>query len=142
MFATERNRMRQMFIDAWHKQQAALPMEPLEHLLADIVLAHPEYHALFEAPEQVLLKEFLPESGESNPFLHLAMHVSLQEQISTDRPAGIRQLHQRLTQRLGDVHRAEHQLMDCLAKMLWEAQSKQSMPDEQAYLECVRRLVF
>jgi hypothetical protein len=31
--------------------------------------------------------------------------------------------------------------MECLARMLWEAQVNQRLPDEQAYLECVRRLV-
>jgi hypothetical protein len=142
LFGTERNRMRQLFLDAWRKQQQALPMEPLERMIADIELAHPEYHALLAEPEQALEKDFPPEAGESNPFLHMAMHISLREQIGTDRPRGIGGLHQRLTRRLGDVHEAEHRLMECLARMLWEAQVNQRLPDEQAYLECARRLVF
>ncbi len=141
LFGGERNQMRQLFIDAWRKQRESLPMQPLERMIADIVLAHPEYHALLAEPERVLHKEFLPEAGESNPFLHMAMHISLQEQVSTDRPAGIGGLYQRLAQRLGDVHEAEHRLMECLGQMLWESQVEQRLPDEQAYLECVRRLV-
>ena len=141
LFSGERNQLRQLFIDAWRKQRESQPMEPLERMIADIVLTHPEYHALLAEPERVLHKEFPPEAGESNPFLHMAMHISLQEQVSTDRPAGIGRLYQRLTQRLGDEHAAEHRLMECLGQMLWEAQVNQRLPDEQAYLECVRRLV-
>jgi hypothetical protein len=141
LFGAERNQMRQLFIDAWRKQQQALPREPLERLIADIELDHPEYQALLADPEQALEKEFPPEAGESNPFLHMAMHISLREQVATDRPAGIGRLHQRLAQRLGDQHAAEHQLMECLGRMLWEAQVNQRLPDEQAYLECVKRLI-
>jgi hypothetical protein len=141
LFGTERNQMRQLFIDAWRKQQQALPMAPLERMIADIELDHPEYHALLASPGEALEKEFPPETGESNPFLHMAMHISLREQVGTDRPAGIGRLYQRLVQRLGDVHEAEHRLMECLARMLWEAQVNQRLPDEQTYLECVRSLL-
>ena len=84
--------------------------------------------------------EFLPETGDANPFLHLAMHLSLQEQISTDRPTGITALYQQLTRLTGDPHTADHQLMECLGVMLWEAQRNHALPDESAYLECVRGL--
>jgi len=141
MLGADRDHMRQVFIDAWRKQQEGIAMEPLEQMVAGIVLEHPEYQPLLSDPQQALHKEFPPERGESNPFLHMAMHISLQEQITTDRPPGILALYQRISQRLGDVHEAEHRLMECLAHMLWEAQARQQMPDEQAYLECVRRLV-
>jgi hypothetical protein len=141
LFSTDRSQLRQLFIEAWRKQQQAMPMQPLEQMIGEVVLAHPEYHGLLADPAQVLDKDFPPEAGESNPFLHMAMHISLQEQIASDRPSGIAALHQRLAQRLGDVHQAEHQLMECLAQMLWEAQVNQRLPDEQAYLACVRKLV-
>ena len=142
MFGNDRNQMRQIFVEAWRKQRDGVSMEPLEQMVVGIILEHPEYQALLTDPEQALAKEFPPEAGESNPFLHMAMHISLQEQITTDRPAGSTGLYQRLTQRLGDVHEAEHQLMECLAGMLGEAQANQQMPDQQAYLECVKRLVI
>jgi hypothetical protein len=71
----------------------------------------------------------------------MAMHISLREQVGTDRPVGITRLHRQLAQRLGDVHEAEHRLMECLGRMLWEAQVNGHLPDEQTYLECVRRLL-
>jgi hypothetical protein len=141
MFGGERNQMRQVFFEAWRKQQTGEAMQPLEEQVAGVVRQHPEYHELLNNRESGLSREFHPEAGESNPFLHMAMHISLQEQISTDRPAGIGELYRRLSQRLGDSHEAEHQLMECLAQMLWEAQTANRMPDEAAYLDCIRRLV-
>ncbi|MBL3526825.1 MAG: DUF1841 family protein [gamma proteobacterium endosymbiont of Lamellibrachia anaximandri] len=142
MFGGDRNQIRQVFVDAWQKRVQGKPLEPLEQMIAAVVAEHPEYHKLLDDREAALNREFLPEDGESNPFLHMGMHISLQEQLSTDRPNGIARLYQRLTQRIGDPHEAEHQLMECLAHMLWEAQVNKRMPDEQAYLECVKRLVI
>lgn len=140
MFGNDRQQMRQVFVEAWRKQRDGVSMEPLERMVAAVVLDHPEYQGLLSDPQRALDKEFPPEAGESNPFLHMAMHISLQEQISTDRPLGITGLYQQLVQRLGDVHEAEHRLMECLAHMLWEAQSNHRLPDEQGYLDCVRKL--
>ncbi|MDJ0806096.1 MAG: DUF1841 family protein [Gammaproteobacteria bacterium] len=142
MFGNDRQQMRQVFVEAWRKYREGISLEPLEQVVASVVLEHPEYQGLLTDPEQALHKEFPPEAGESNPFLHMAMHISLQEQVSTNRPSGVAGLYQQLTQSLGDVHEAEHRLMECLAHMLWEAQANHRLPDEQAYLECVRKIVY
>ena len=141
MFGGQRDQMRQVFFDAWRKQQAGESLQPLEKMVAGVVSQHPEYHALLNNPESAKEREFTPEGGQTNPFLHMGMHIGLLEQISTDRPQGIAELYRRLCRRLGDAHEAEHQLMECLGRMLWEAQSANRMPDEQAYLDCIRRLV-
>lgn len=140
MFGNDRTQMRRFFTEAWRKASAGEELIPLEQLIADIVQQHPEYHALLENPDSALDKDFLPDLGETNPFLHMSMHISLQEQISTDRPSGIRQLYQQLVMRAGDSHEAEHRMMECLGQMLWEAQRQNRMPDEQAYLSCIRNL--
>ncbi len=141
MFTNDRTQIRRVFTEAWRKRREGLPMEPLEQLIAHIVEQHPEYHKLLGNPDAALDKDYLPEAGETNPFLHMGMHISLQEQISTDRPAGIAGLHRRLTQRIGDPHEAEHRMMECLARMLWEAQRNNRLPDEQAYLEGLKALL-
>lgn len=141
MFGVERDQMRQIFFEAWRKLQAGEVMQPLEQMIAGVVRQHPEYHALMSDRERGIAREFQPEGGEANPFLHMAMHISLQEQISSARPAGIDECYRRLCLRLGDAHDAEHQMMECLGRMLWEAQSANRMPDEAAYLDCIQRLV-
>ena len=141
MFGNNRIEIRRVFTEAWRKHRANAEMTPLETLISAIVEQHPEYHRLIENPDSSLDRDFLPEGGETNPFLHLGMHISLQEQIATNRPAGISALYHSLASAIGDTHEAEHQLMECLGRMLWEAQSAGTMPDEQAYLECVQRLI-
>lgn len=141
MFGSDRTQMRRFFTKTWRKARSGEVLAPLEQLLAGVIQQHPEYHPLFESPDHALDKDFLPDGGETNPFLHMGMHISLQEQIGTDRPVGIRKLYQKTVTKVGDSHAAEHQMMECLGKMLWEAQRGNRPPDEQAYLQCVKRLV-
>jgi hypothetical protein len=141
MFGNDRTAMRRVFTEAWRKQQEGLPLEPLEQLIAGIVRQHPEYHPLIEDPDAALARDFTPEQGHTNPFLHLGMHIGLKEQVSSDRPAGISELYRRLCSKTGDAHEAEHQMMECLGRMLWEAQRAGTTPDETAYLACIRSLI-
>lgn len=141
MFTNDRTKMRKVFTEAWRKYQGKLPMEPLEQVIANILEQHPEYHKLMSDPDAALDKDFTPEEGQSNPFLHMSMHIAIQEQLSTNRPAGIAGLYQQITQQIGDSHEAEHQIMECLGRMLWEAQRENRMPDEKAYLSAVTALV-
>ncbi|NOX91866.1 MAG: DUF1841 family protein [Gammaproteobacteria bacterium] len=140
MFGQDRNQLRQMYFDAWHKQQNGELMQPLETIIAGVVSLHPEYHALLEQGEDALDKDFLPEMGETNPFMHMGMHIAIREQLSTDRPDGIVLAHKKLLLRLQDVHEVEHQIMECLGQSLWEAQRNNSAPDESRYLLCVQKL--
>ena len=139
LFGQDRSRLRKYYLQAWQKKLRGEPLESLESLIASIIEQHPEYHDMLRS-EDALHQDFTPEQGQSNPFLHMGMHISLAEQIGTDRPPGIRSLHQKLAIRLGDPHQAEHQMMECLGLALWEAQQQNRAPDEQAYLECLKKL--
>ncbi len=139
MFTQDRRELRKLFYQAWQAARTGAPLDPLSAQIAGVVAMHPEYHSLLES-EQALDRDYRPEAGETNPFLHMAMHIALQEQIGTNRPAGIGDIHRQLQGRLGDAHAAEHRMMDCLMESLWQAQRQGSPPDEQAYLACLRRL--
>lgn len=141
MFGNDRKEMRRFFTNSWKKTKSRVPLEPMEKIIADIIQQHPEYHHILEQEELALDKDYLPESGETNPFLHMSMHIGLQEQISTNRPYGITTAHRELTMSEGDAHKAEHIMMECLGQMIWEAQRDKKTPDEQAYLGCVKRLL-
>ena len=138
IFGQDRTELRKMYVDAWQKRCDGVPMSPLETQIADVIGLHPEYHD--EISSEDLEQEFTPERGKTNPFLHMGLHLGIREQVSTDRPSGIASIYKALTTRLGDPHGAEHQMIDCLAETLWEAQSQNSAPDEQQYLERLRRL--
>jgi hypothetical protein len=132
--------LRRLYTEAWRKHRAGQPLQPLEQQLASVIAEHPEYHAVLEASEAAVEAEFTPESGASNPFLHLGMHLALREQVATDRPAGIAAAHARLAQRLHSAHEAEHRMLEVLGETLWEAQRNGLPPDEGAYLERIERL--
>ena len=141
MFSSDRDTLRQQYVETWRKFRDGLPLTPLEDMIARVVADHPEYHALLESGEKGLQREYLPEDGETNPFLHMGMHLAIREQVSTDRPAGIRAVHQALSQRHGNAVAAEHRMIDCLAEALWQAQRDQKPPDEQAYLRSLQELL-
>ena len=90
--------------------------------------------------ERALGREYLPEMGQSNPFLHMGMHIAIQEQLGSNRPAGILDVYQQLCQRTGDSHAVEHAMMECLGETLWEAQRAGRDPDERLYLQRLRHL--
>jgi len=141
MFGQDRTELRQMFYTSWKKHQNKQLMEPLEAVVAKIIELHPEYHTLFENETAELDKDYTPEMGQTNPFLHMAMHISIQEQLSTKRPTGIEQLHQAMLKKNKDPHETEHLMMECLGKMLWEAQSQNRAPDESDYLNCLKSYI-
>ena len=135
MFGNNRDQLRQMWADAWHKFLHQQALQPLEQQLVAVIQLHPEYHAMLSHTQA----EYLPEQGQSNPFLHMSMHLALREQISTDRPVGIAACYHKLKNKLADAHEAEHSLMECLAEALWQAQRQQSAPDETLYLLCLQK---
>lgn len=135
-----RDQLRQVYVDAWRKHREGVPMEPVEAQVADIVARHPEYHPILEGTQAPPQKDYSPEGGQSNPFLHMGLHLAVRDQIATDRPAGIRAAYAATVKRIGFEHDAEHRFIECLAETLWEAQRSGLPPDEKVYLERVLRL--
>ena len=135
-----REQMRRMYLESWRKFNLKLPLEPLEAQLAAVIAEHPEYLEWIEAGDAALAAEFTPESGRQNPFLHMGLHLAIREQVATNRPAGIADVHRALTSRFGDTHGAEHAMLEVLAETLWNAQRSGRPPDEQAYLEKLKTL--
>lgn len=127
-----------MFADARRKRIEGLPLSPLEAQIAAVIEQHPEYDAAVSGDD--LERDYMPEGGQTNPFLHMGLHLGIREQVATDRPTGIAKLYRDLASRMGDPHAAEHQMIECLAETLWEAQSQNRAPDEERYLERLRRL--
>jgi hypothetical protein len=139
MFDPGRDQVRDFFFDAWRKGRAGERLEGAERLALEVMLQHPEYHRVLEDPVRYRAQDWFPELGETNPFLHLSMHVALEEQLSIDQPAGVVLHVGAMTARHGDRHAALHEAMECLAEMVWRAQRDGAPPDGIAYLECLAR---
>ena len=134
-----RDEVRQVYLNVWHKMQQQQLLEPMEALIAEVIEIHPEYHPLLADSDDIKQQEFAPEQGQTNPFLHMGMHIALREQTGADRPAGIRLIYDELIAAKGR-HEAEHAMMECLGQALWNAQRNNQAPDEAEYLECLKKL--
>ena len=139
----ERDQYRRVFADAWRKAGEGASLEPLEQAIVTVIGAHPEYQAMLADPES-LVRDYPTgdgaAGGETNPFLHMGMHITIIEQITSDRPAGIRALYDGLRRGFDDAHALEHAMMECLSGSLREARERRRMPDEERYLSCLRQL--
>ncbi|MFA7242179.1 MAG: DUF1841 family protein [Sulfuricellaceae bacterium] len=139
MFNPSRDQARRFLFDTWRKQREGAPLTDLERMALAVLLLHPEYHAQLDAPDQYLERDYLPENGEINPFLHLSMHLAIREQLSIDQPRGVKAQYRRLLEKTGSEHDAEHALLECLGEMLWQAQRQRCAPDPAIYLDCLAR---
>jgi len=140
MFNPSRADVRRFFSDAWRKYRMQLPLEGLERTAIEIMVMHPEHHRLLDDPERNLDRDFTPEDGAVNPFLHLSLHLAIAEQLSIDQPRGIAAAYRELAGRVASQHDALHKLLECLGEVVWRAQRNGTAPDEAAYLQCISRL--
>ena len=140
MFGQNRQQLRRMYHDVWQKSQANESLSALESMIAQVINEHSEYHKIFNN-DASLDQEYFVEDGQTNPFLHMGLHISLHEQISTDRPAGIRNMYQQLQAKFGNAHDTEHRMMECLTESLWLAQRNNQAPSETDYLIALKKLL-
>lgn len=138
IFGNDRSNLRRMWFEVFRKAQNSDALTALEEQVKAVIALHPEYHSLLAAPEKYGERDYLPEFGETNPFLHMGLHMGLREQIGTNRPAGMQSLYQQFLLRFADKHDAEHEMMEALAHSMWLAQRSNQAPDEATYLELLR----
>ena len=139
IFGNQRQQIRRVFVDVWRKYSEGVPLEPLGRSIASVIEAHPEYQSMLSDADAVS-RDYPAEAAETNPFLHMGMHITIIEQVTSNRPPGIRALYDRLRARYADTHQLEHAMMQCLGECLLEGRERSQAPDEQRYLACVRRL--
>jgi hypothetical protein len=132
---------RKMFFSSWHKYRHHQALLPLEKQIVDVILIHPEYHALLESSESALDRAYLPELGQTNPFLHMGLHLTIRDQLSTNRPSGIIGIYQQLLQQYKNPEDVEHLMMEPLVDCLYKAQKQACLPDEASYLKACRQLI-
>jgi hypothetical protein len=140
LFNQDRNQMRQVFFSAWQKFRQQQPLDGVENLIVNALSLHPEYHSFFDDIENNIDKDFSPDLAQSNPFLHLGMHISIEEQLSIDQPEGIKKAYQQLLNKHQDPHKIQHLMMECLGKVILEAQQANTIPDNSNYLNCIQAI--
>jgi hypothetical protein len=136
----DRGQTREVFFRAWRAHREGRPLEGVEKTIVQVLLRHPEYHPVLENPETARGRDYFSESGDTNPFLHLGMHIAIEEQLSLDQPRGVRECYRTLLDKMPDEHAVQHRIMECLGEMLWHSQRMQTPLDETQYMSCLARL--
>jgi hypothetical protein len=139
LYNPSRDQARQFLFDAWAKFKQKLNLSDLEKIAVEVMQMHPEYHVVLDSPEHYMHQQYFPEMGETNPFLHLSLHLSVIEQISINQPIGITQIYDKLQQQYNDKHRAQHDLLECLAETIWQAQRNNAPLDAANYLNLLKQ---
>jgi hypothetical protein len=139
MFNPTRDQVRDFFFDSWRKYRANEALTALETIAVELIAAHPEYHTILDNRDKYVDRDYSPESGNTNPFLHLSMHLSIREQVSIDQPQGVRAAHARLSEKFASTMEAEHAMMDCLAEMIWQSQRYKTAPNPAIYFSCLNK---
>ena len=137
MFSQDRSKQREFLAKSWQKHINAQILEPLELQLALIVQKHPEYQALIND----INLEYFPEQGKTNPFLHINLHLALQDQLALDQPIGINDIYKKLIVIHSDTHEVEHMMMECIAEMIFNSQKNNTTLDQDNYLVNLKNLI-
>jgi Domain of unknown function (DUF1841) len=141
LFNPSRDEVREFFFDAWAKFKAQKPLTDLEKIALGVMHLHPEYHAILSTPEQFKHQEYFPEFGETNPFLHMSLHLSILEQISINQPIGIAAVYAQLKLKHQDEHTAQHDILECLGEVIWQAQRNNTAIDANNYVQLLQQKV-
>lgn len=139
LYNPSRDQARQFLFDVWAKFKQNLNLSDLEKIAIEVIQMHPEYHLILDSPERYMHQQYFPEMGETNPFLHLSLHLSVIEQININQPIGITQIYDKLRHQQSDTHLAHHDLIDCLAETIWQAQRNNEPLDSEHYLNLLKQ---
>lgn len=132
---------RRIFWEAWQRAREGLPLDAMQVRIARVIEMHPDYHPLFDDMESFLDGDAHADDG-TNPYLHLSLHLALEEQIAIRQPPEVAAALEHLMQRKGiDRHEALHRLLEILAESVYFAQREGKEPDVMAYLRKVRELM-
>ena len=139
LFNPSRDEVREFFFNAWSQFKAQKPLTDLEKIALGVINMHPEYQAILDAPEQYKSQQYFPEFGETNPFLHMSLHLSILEQISINQPTGITDIYQSLKLKYQDEHDAQHTILECLGEAIWQAQRNNTALDANFYVQLLQQ---
>lgn len=141
LYNPSRDQARQFLFDAWAKFKQSLPLTDLEKIAVEVIQMHPAYHVILNAPERYMQQQYFPEMGETNPFLHLSLHLSVIEQIAINQPIGIKAVYEVLKKNHGDQHAAQHEVLECLAETIWYSQRNNLPLDSAHYLNLLNQRI-
>ena len=100
-----RDQLRETYRAAWRRFKQQHTLSPLDKQVVAVISEHPEYHVIVESAAADLAN-YSPRSGQLNPWLHMGLHLAIREQVATNRPHGIADVHAKLAKHAGRCARS------------------------------------
>lgn len=141
LFNPSRDDVRDFFFNTWDKFKQQLILTDLEKIAVGVIEMHPEYQLILDMPEKYKQQDYFPEQGETNPFLHMSLHLSVLEQLSINQPPGIINIYEKLKISYQEEHSAQHDVIDCLTETIWQAQKNKTVIDAAYYLQLLNKKI-
>jgi hypothetical protein len=124
----------------WAQAQAGIPLEGEDANLARALQEHPEYHDVWEQAATNPTEEEVVRDGV-NPFLHIAIHTVVENQIAARDPPQVAETLETLMQAGYDRHDATHAIASALAEEIYEIMRYERPFSARKYLRALRKLV-
>jgi hypothetical protein len=106
---------------------------------AEVMLEHEEeYFNQFEMADLTYNYQYDPDT-EENPFLHIALHVVVENQLEAGQPTEVYQFYDSMRKRKCSHHDAIHLIAALLAPLIVIALQRNGAPDEELYRSLLRK---
>jgi len=123
----------------WEMTMSGVELEEEDAVFAEILKQHPEYFDIWERATTLPPDEEVLRDG-TNPFVHIAIHQTIENQIANHDPAQTAEALAALIQAGYTRHEAIHAIGAILTPELFEILRDNRPFDEAAYIEALRNL--
>jgi len=130
---------REIVCSIWERSQQGLPLSEEEQHIADALREHDEYRSAWEVGN-VLLDEHYTVNG-ANPFLHVHIHVIVENQLRDGDPPEASVVAGELQRRGIDRHEAIHMIGSVLINEIYEIMHERRPFDRARYLKGLDKLL-
>lgn len=124
----------------WELVLVGAELEGDKAVLARILKQHPEYSDIWEQAADLDPHEEVLRDG-ANPFVHVAIHQTIENQISERTPPQTAETLEALMQAGYTRHEAIHAIGNVLAEEIYEILRDKRPFDEAGYVQALRELV-
>jgi hypothetical protein len=136
--AIMRESNRQRLHEVWVAAKAGRPLAGEEAAYAKAMLDHPEYHNAWEFADQVGAAEYVVDGA--NPFLHITVHVIIENQLAQGDPPEVAKTLERLLGQGMGRHGAIHAIAAAFMEVAFPAFQGREPFNTKRYIKKVRRL--
>lgn len=109
-----------------------------EQQIGKLMLEHEEYHNQFEFADALEDYQFDPESGV-NPFLHISIHVIVENQLKSKQPIEAYQFYNSIRRKKVSHHETIHLIGNIFAPLMFQVLKRKEPFDNELYQQLLKK---